>query len=690
MVQFQVISHKTLPWPVEPHGVFSWCPTMDLVAVTSQDASTLFVFRLNGQRVWSLAIKGVKIRDFVWRPDGKLMALFGEDGSCRLYDSDKGKLVALLDESLSDSRYLACCWSKREKEFRSLGKFDQLAEMDIAKSLPALSQLPNASFSESLKILSDDLLKCEGSTSDLLIAGLDNGELSLTLYGLFAIGRSQLKSLKTLRFVNVVSSEDLESHYAIMEDTKNVYIARIDTTFVSKYGAFLPVVSVTISQTLNIMSYLKGAMDVITHDCKPFIDFNHRTMSLLEDEIKQDAAYSSLDFEEPGFKLYDLLLTGMVSKPVLQWLTEYVGERGIKKWIKLGNQALEGARKVLFTYVIPGVERLILHLTKLSGYAKWSNVIEDDLGMEAALFESAIEATSDLLRLVYKLIADINSEQRLFQNFIDWLSYALQDITSDDPIKDRYFEVSDISEYITLGLNESILKNLVKTEESRIPKLHSYYDDVVEKTDIIFESVKMNMRGMIESGPPISIFQKCPGMRIHSDIRIVKENEAFNVICMLHVHNSKKLQLIKLKHNSQSPEAPKYYEIDVTELVHENLGVSAAFIDDREILLLSRPGIMEPSSASTSSSTEVSTDYARPGLCSFRYTDLAEGTTKLTRDAVIMQSYFDETSNNNKEGTMEGFSPLAMAVNGLSGRRVGCMIHQNHKDMLVFDLDRDD
>lgn len=47
-----------------------WCPTMDLVAVTTVDNS-LVLYRLSWQKVWTISAEDDTIAATQWRPDGK-------------------------------------------------------------------------------------------------------------------------------------------------------------------------------------------------------------------------------------------------------------------------------------------------------------------------------------------------------------------------------------------------------------------------------------------------------------------------------------------------------------------------------------------------------------------------------------------------------------------------------------------
>ena len=56
-------------------GMVSYCPTMDLVAVTTEDEA-VHVFRFNGQKVFGGEFGKDKVRGLAWRADGQLVMNF--------------------------------------------------------------------------------------------------------------------------------------------------------------------------------------------------------------------------------------------------------------------------------------------------------------------------------------------------------------------------------------------------------------------------------------------------------------------------------------------------------------------------------------------------------------------------------------------------------------------------------------
>ena len=66
----QTLVEKAVSHPIH-RNTFRYCPTMDLLALATEEEQ-VFIYRLNGQRVFSAAHRGSvkKICQLDWKPDG--------------------------------------------------------------------------------------------------------------------------------------------------------------------------------------------------------------------------------------------------------------------------------------------------------------------------------------------------------------------------------------------------------------------------------------------------------------------------------------------------------------------------------------------------------------------------------------------------------------------------------------------
>ncbi|KAK7545985.1 anaphase-promoting complex, cyclosome, subunit 4-domain-containing protein [Phyllosticta citricarpa] len=95
-------AEKALQQPIYPH-LFSYCPTMDLVAVVAKDQN-IDVYRLNGQRAFGLKRKmGGVVESICWKFNGQHLAVAWDDGSIDIVSSETGKTVKQVHREASSA-----------------------------------------------------------------------------------------------------------------------------------------------------------------------------------------------------------------------------------------------------------------------------------------------------------------------------------------------------------------------------------------------------------------------------------------------------------------------------------------------------------------------------------------------------------------------------------------------------------
>ncbi|ODV87580.1 hypothetical protein CANARDRAFT_26964 [[Candida] arabinofermentans NRRL YB-2248] len=462
---------------------------MDLISFQFNE-NTIWMYRLNNQKVWTIELGAgeegqdteVEIESLCWRPDGKLFSVITSGGTVNLFDSNTGKMALSfkLDKAIECSS-----WFSRSTEFDFKNKFDHLFDFNLANSLTKLSTSHG-----SKKLIGDnDLIKCDDSSLDFLIIGSEGGSISIILYGIFTIENFQFKQLENCysTTLSIQSNKDLTSHYVLIEKEDGLSILKLDTNFARIYGSLLPTVALTCSKLVGLLSYVKELVDKLILDGKPFDDYSTRIIALLKGEIEEKS--SENDNTDPKYDLYDLLLTGIMSDPTKTWLTDYLGDRGIKRWIKLGNQYFEGSRKTMFYNLIPALEHLIIHLSTLQGLAKWKEN-ERQLSLNESMLTSSIEIASNLLKLLHRNIVELNESQRGFESFVKWLGSILLEVTTDEQDNEPV-RTKEIIQYLSSGLSNSTTQ--VKDEFSDL------YDQLDSQCNDFFNGIKNNMKERMES-----------------------------------------------------------------------------------------------------------------------------------------------------------------------------------------------
>lgn len=488
---FKLLHTKVLPSAVQP-DVLSWCPTMDLIAFVSKE-NHIWIYRSNGQRVWSFPLKrDDSLVKLCWSPDGKSIAVATQKEGYRMYDVYLGKIITdakklnmQTKNQFPESPLQTINWALRSNSAADhLDQYEDVFNVDCIKLLPKLSPLPNASSDHILtsKLAIDSLIQSSSTISDFLILGYENGILNMTLNGLFNISPVQYtnKDNASVQFLQIESTPDLSKHYILSKTndkaTQSYRYSVLPVTIdaFKENGAYVTELITSATKIQLLIIYLQEVVSNLSGDCKNFLEFNHKLVTILEDEAsKNDKNYPLGQPDSHHYyatsELYELLLTGMMSDNLKSWLENSVGEKNLKKWLKLGNNCIDQVKFKIFSLLIPAAERLIILVSKLKHLSGWNedrlsgDLSEEDkisklLGLNSKELDESIELTKNLLRNVYKFVIGLNHEQKLFNCFINWLTTILDDLKDEDKKNDfynenYYFSVTEISEYITKRLH---------------------------------------------------------------------------------------------------------------------------------------------------------------------------------------------------------------------------------------------
>ena len=90
---FQILGEKTLHQAADPTLV-AYCPSMDLIALVTTDEQ-VFIYRLNGQRVYGAAQKAGKLRveSIKWKPNGPSNSATGSVSAILMDEQDNCSLL---------------------------------------------------------------------------------------------------------------------------------------------------------------------------------------------------------------------------------------------------------------------------------------------------------------------------------------------------------------------------------------------------------------------------------------------------------------------------------------------------------------------------------------------------------------------------------------------------------------------
>lgn len=665
-------------------NILSWCPTMDLLAI-SMNKMSIWVFRINGERIYSINNKSL-ILNISWNPNGKFFCVSGVDGYCKIYDSNSGKLVNTIGGNLRSIDLINWC---NYKVHQDEGKLDDLFKVDILGSLPKLSlnvEVPlngiAAINSGNTNYLLDEINDTE-SLLNFLVTVRSNSEISLIFNGIFAV--ENIIGPEDLKFMCHANNLDLFHQYFLVESqpSNNLQLLEINLDIPNTYNlrGYLTQIILHSCKIKSIMAYINEQLTFLREEVKPFIQLFDRHLSNLKDSLYADVDLTTSFPTEEELKrkivntLFDILLTGLIPVKLKDYWLNQLGERGIKKLSKVGNAMYDSIRKISFQHLISSLERLLIILNTFLGLVKWFDTIEIGktntdcyLGLNNNYVDSIVEMTKKLLKHFYKLIWDINQEQKLFNNFLNWVKSGIIDKLAKEDDLDSYYkslhvnyETSDLVKYFNEYLFNTKLFNYF---EVNLPMNEVFSQENIS-TDLNEKYVELNgfvetnlLNNIAEYIKSITRFQTPSPLGLtsgHQERVKIFHDANFGIISCV---NSEESTLTLIKFSLTSPELQR------RQIKLKNPIINYEFINEKKLVLL----------------------IDSPPNRFFESFDFESIFTQLL-DVVYYDSISPINQNAFEENTTNQISkPKYLAVNNEKSRLLGCLLDSNKQNYVIFEL----
>ncbi|KAF8476183.1 anaphase-promoting complex, cyclosome, subunit 4-domain-containing protein [Kalaharituber pfeilii] len=483
---FQIHFEKTLPNPAR-RGLAAWSPQHDLLCFVTTNENVL-LYRMNGQRVWGIAQRKdrsgreARVEMLQWRPDGKVIALGYSDGVTRICDVNNGKAVLMMTADSTSFGKISCigwvdnrgapkstqaCYGMKPASSEKIPK--GILDLEINQMLPRLSVLPSGTGPDSLfssKITLDSMINTvKGTDSDILdvlLIGDINGKILVNIFESFVVGTLNLPTLcpqlgNQCNLIQHTSPPSLATHALLISSPKRLYFTTLDLLFTSQFGQYLHQLAFTSTKLQALLKYIKETVNALNSEWKTMNDLASKYVSLVDEALQESGSSGggvSLEF-------FELLITGVGSAGLKEWLVDVLTERGQKRWEKTSLNGYETLRRLVHENLLPTCERLTILLSRLRGLARWKER-GSPLGLEPEDFTRCIDAVSGLTIFAHSFLAELNHELELYRAFSSWLKNVLDEMSSvininDMPPEDPQIDTLKVAEYIRNHLLSSHL-----------------------------------------------------------------------------------------------------------------------------------------------------------------------------------------------------------------------------------------
>lgn len=624
---FDAINEKPLAFPQQISAeCMRWSPVVDLIAIIPKDELSVWIYRLNGQRVWMHAFK-TQVKGVQWKPDGKLLTVVMKNGNWCSLTSINGKVIEEDDSADASFR----CWCAKGIEDSQ----NNVLNIDISKSLPKLPSLPSNFNAFGTVSLDDD-----PESTGLITTGTSKGGLDVSIFGVFSVGK--VEEGPEGEIVAIKVNKDLSEHVCVAVLNEKRFLKLWNVDFIRKYGQYLPEVSLIPSRINALINYISDAMKSIDTERKTVLNETSKAMS----RIGGDELSSQID-------LFDTLITGITKPNVATWLRD-LGERGLKKWFKGGVQNYENCIKYMFENCIPGLERLILFVSKLWGLAMWKERGEA-LGLDATRLQEMLTNCETLLKRILKLIKDANEELSLFRGFGSWIEITFEDLPNSNYVagvlsNGEEVKTTDVGKFVTKYLTKSVFKQF---DENTI-----LLESIKKECNDVFEVVKSAMRVQVKP-------RQCIELGDNKEVKIRYASNQDYYYILSHDPESTSLQVLRFQPGEVSM-------AEIAKVNTEDKIVQVEFIDDENYLLLMK----------------CREDFKKMRLVSSSYSSLLFKLVSVSEPHDALTTVASETLLQIDKIREIGHPVKAFSING--ERKVGILVQGDEVRYEFISLDEED
>ncbi|GEQ71855.1 hypothetical protein JCM33374_g5541 [Metschnikowia sp. JCM 33374] len=475
-------SHKIVGFP--DGNIISWCPQMDLLAV-SMNLTSIWVFRLDGERVYSINNRA-KILHLQWSHSGKFFVLSGTDNAIKVYDSNNGKLVNQFATSAALAITLVS-WASINVPLSIApdgepAPYQDLFRVDILDKMPKLANEIDSSDASSVSTTAKNApytsvsvtntTDNDGAMDYLLVVSGDSC-VSVTFNNLFTVSGIMLP--KGFSFLKHGLSTDFFHQSLLVRDSASqlhLQDFRIDVTGPRKRSYFFDAIRWA-SQVISITNHINDQFRTLQTEAQEFLVLYDRYLSNYKDALYADVDVmtsfpSCKEIEEKlVVDLGNMLLTGLVPSTTKDYWLNQLGDRGLIRLSTIGNNVYDNVRKVMFTQLILGSEKLIILLSYLESLSNTAEVMkEENYGISLESVKESVSVAQSLVKKIYGFIWRLNDEHEYFNQFLNWAKVeVVEKLSKEDNDPESFFaehptmdfKASSIMEYFSDFMFDSVL-----------------------------------------------------------------------------------------------------------------------------------------------------------------------------------------------------------------------------------------
>ncbi|XP_075218785.1 anaphase-promoting complex subunit 4 isoform X2 [Lycorma delicatula] len=337
----------------------------------------------------------------------------------------------------------------------------QDATSDFLPKLPSLSR-SFGSINEGMEENLEDAKKIKDQSQlNFLLVGLNNGQINLSIFGLFPCGTIDAKELLNVDQCSIVDAElskDLKVLLLAVKVHNFLKILILDTRILSSRSRELHALALKHGHIISLLDYLSHTMQSITEAWENIL--------LLEMESKLTSYAESMPEGSVSADFLELLMFGIASEPLERFLVHDLTDKGIKKLGHSIELSHSNIQKLILKHLHSVGQNIAYHLAELKGMARLTDRF-NILGLDEDVVATSFTAAGSFLVKANEMLLVIDDSMKKYKSFFRWF-YAVILRMSDDRIPDLTLtdvnqqDLAFIANYLyTLdGINKTKIKDI--------------------------------------------------------------------------------------------------------------------------------------------------------------------------------------------------------------------------------------
>ncbi|KAJ3155416.1 Anaphase-promoting complex subunit 4 [Geranomyces michiganensis] len=440
-----------------PITLLRWSPGRDLLAVV-QDSGAVDIFRVPS---WTVVFalpaptdgKSSKACAFSWKPNAQTVAIGFHDGTVAIHSVETGReLYVLRDAKDAPTDIEWVDWKPRNPGYkRPVTLFTELEEIALGP-LPGLDSPSSDDYGVPAR---GSLAIQEDKVESIFFTADAGGHVTLNLAGVLPVGAITITDIFPKQdrptLLSTWLAPDLSNFAALVAKrtfteqghVEDILLLEFCFQLVDADRAPLQRATAHLEHIDRLVNFIAETLQSVEKCWTAIFKLAQKEIGAFETLMEEHSVETGLVLE-----LLNLLLTGVPSTILESYVVQRLHNgQGLKAWQKSFEGPINTVRRVACLRILPGTERLLLHLEALRGLGIWSNN-RGTAGFDVDRIAALAETTRNIAFRADRIQLEALEMKVAFAEFSRWLTAVGQGIDTETPLNIEEFDFVKITNYI--------------------------------------------------------------------------------------------------------------------------------------------------------------------------------------------------------------------------------------------------